>query len=199
MLYTLRFFLFKMQFLFHNANLFGSCIIHILYTGFAEIKKNNSGAKGLKPNYKFSVCYFATDRRTSMTKVGHSLRTHEDPNVWVRILCWKENCELLETQDFGGWLVRERKMKEGPNFKGGAWSKSKRSGRNVGLNLLQSLKRLVETFRKGTQKYFQRRPYASRGWCDPVDPLRFRLLPKDMRGRTQLIVGKRLVSPYTDE
>jgi len=34
--------------LFHNANLFGSCIIHILYTECAEIKKNNSGAKGLK-------------------------------------------------------------------------------------------------------------------------------------------------------
>jgi len=25
--------------LFHNANLFGSCIIHILYTECAEIKK----------------------------------------------------------------------------------------------------------------------------------------------------------------
>ena len=35
--------------LFRNANLFGSCIIHILYTGCAEIKKkNNSGSKGLK-------------------------------------------------------------------------------------------------------------------------------------------------------
>ena len=34
--------------LFHNANCFGSCIIHILYTECAEIKKNNSGAKGLK-------------------------------------------------------------------------------------------------------------------------------------------------------
>jgi len=33
--------------LFHNANLFGSCIIHILYTGCAKIKKNNSDAKGL--------------------------------------------------------------------------------------------------------------------------------------------------------
>ena len=33
--------------LFHNANLFGSCIIHILYTGCAKNKKkNNSGAKG---------------------------------------------------------------------------------------------------------------------------------------------------------
>jgi hypothetical protein len=33
--------------LFHNANFFGSCTIRILYTGCAEIKKNNSGAKGL--------------------------------------------------------------------------------------------------------------------------------------------------------
>ena len=32
---------------FHNANLFGPCILHILYTGCAEIKKNISGAKGL--------------------------------------------------------------------------------------------------------------------------------------------------------
>jgi hypothetical protein len=36
MLHTLRFFLFKMS-LFHNATFFGSCIIHILYTGCAKI------------------------------------------------------------------------------------------------------------------------------------------------------------------
>ena len=47
MLYTLCFFSSKCS-LFHNANLFGSCIIHILYTECAKIKKkNNSGAKGL--------------------------------------------------------------------------------------------------------------------------------------------------------
>ena len=33
--------------LFHNCNVFGSCIIHILYTGCAKIKKNNSSAKRL--------------------------------------------------------------------------------------------------------------------------------------------------------
>ena len=34
--------------LFHNANLFGSCIIHVLYIECAKIKKkNNSGAKEL--------------------------------------------------------------------------------------------------------------------------------------------------------
>ena len=47
MLYTLRFFSSKRS-LFHNANFFGSSNIHILYTGCAEIKTNNSGAKGLK-------------------------------------------------------------------------------------------------------------------------------------------------------
>ena len=33
--------------LFHNANLFGSCIIHILYTECAKIKKKKFGAKRL--------------------------------------------------------------------------------------------------------------------------------------------------------
>ena len=32
----------------HNSNIFGSCIIHILYTGCAKIEKiNNTGAKRL--------------------------------------------------------------------------------------------------------------------------------------------------------
>ena len=38
MVCTLRFFSSKYS-LFHNYNLFGSCIIHILYTGRAKIKK----------------------------------------------------------------------------------------------------------------------------------------------------------------
>jgi len=38
MVYNLRFFLFKMRFV-HNSNVFSSCIIHILYTGCAKIKK----------------------------------------------------------------------------------------------------------------------------------------------------------------
>jgi hypothetical protein len=36
--------------LFHNSNIFGSCIIHILYTGCAKIKKK-SGAR-------MSICSF---------------------------------------------------------------------------------------------------------------------------------------------
>jgi len=47
MVYTLLFFIFSKRSLFHNYNVFGSCTIHILYTGCAKIKKNNSGAKRL--------------------------------------------------------------------------------------------------------------------------------------------------------
>ena len=36
--------------LFHNSNVFGSCIIHILYTGCAKIKKNNFSTKRLIRN-----------------------------------------------------------------------------------------------------------------------------------------------------
>ena len=39
MVYTLRFFFSSKCSLFHNSNVFGSCIIHVLYTGCAKIKK----------------------------------------------------------------------------------------------------------------------------------------------------------------
>ena len=34
--------------MFRNSNVFGSCIIHISYTGCAKIKRINSGVKYLK-------------------------------------------------------------------------------------------------------------------------------------------------------
>jgi len=46
MVYNLRSFSSKCS-LFHNSNIFGSCFIHILYTGCAKIEENNSGAKRL--------------------------------------------------------------------------------------------------------------------------------------------------------
>jgi len=58
MVYTLRFFSSKCN-LFHNSNIFGSCIIHILYTGCAKIKKNNSGAKRLISALMDSVAFHA--------------------------------------------------------------------------------------------------------------------------------------------
>ena len=41
--------------LFHNSNLFGSCIIRILYTECAKIKKNNSGAKRLTYSWSSQI------------------------------------------------------------------------------------------------------------------------------------------------
>jgi len=54
MVYTLPFFFSSKCSLFHNSNLFGSCIIHILYTECAKIKKNNSGAKRLNKKHVYS-------------------------------------------------------------------------------------------------------------------------------------------------
>ena len=53
MVYTLRFFPPKCS-LFHNSNEFGSCIIHILYTGCAKIKKIIHAASLLN---KSAFCY----------------------------------------------------------------------------------------------------------------------------------------------
>jgi len=41
--------------LFHNSNVFVSRIIHILYTGCAKIKENNSGIKSLNNEIKKQV------------------------------------------------------------------------------------------------------------------------------------------------
>jgi len=53
MVYTLLFFFSSKCSLFHNSNVFGSCVIHILYTGCA---KNNSGAKSLRATKKLWMC-----------------------------------------------------------------------------------------------------------------------------------------------
>ena len=51
MVYTLHFFFSSKCSLFHNSKAFGSCIIHILYTESAKIKKNNSSSKRLSDFY----------------------------------------------------------------------------------------------------------------------------------------------------
>ena len=62
MVFTLLFF--SKCSLFHNYNVFGSCSIHILYTGCAKIKKNNSGAKRLRKKppltLLFNLKYYCT-------------------------------------------------------------------------------------------------------------------------------------------
>ena len=50
MLHTLRFFLSSKCRLFHNATFFGSCVIHILYTECAKIKKKKIRRQRVKRN-----------------------------------------------------------------------------------------------------------------------------------------------------
>jgi len=64
--------------LFHNANLFGSCIIHILYTGCAKIKKNNSGAKGLTEQGLRTLSFGIRNGGVKMT-------THYRSVSWLRM------------------------------------------------------------------------------------------------------------------
>ena len=50
---------------FHNSNVFGSCIIYILYKGWAQIKKkNNSGAKRLITEKNILRCTVSKPSKT---------------------------------------------------------------------------------------------------------------------------------------
>ena len=68
--------------LFHNANLFRSCIIHSLYTGCAKIKKkNSSGAKGLKTFNKECTSIFVSRTQTINYKL---LLIEPSPLCWIQ-------------------------------------------------------------------------------------------------------------------
>ena len=56
MVYTQRFF-FKCS-LFHNSNLFGPCIIHVLYTGVLKLKK----FQRQKINTTYGIVFSVSDR-----------------------------------------------------------------------------------------------------------------------------------------
>jgi len=78
MVYTLRFFSPSKYSLFHNSNVFGSCIIHILYTGCAKIKKkNNSGAKRLSVVWHQKLRKFALISRLILLRWCNFFFTHK--------------------------------------------------------------------------------------------------------------------------
>ena len=72
-MYTLRFFFSSKCSLFHNSNLFVSCIIHILYTGCAKIKKNNSCAKRLSAVHTKLQYFFKTRIKNNIPSSPRSL------------------------------------------------------------------------------------------------------------------------------
>jgi len=71
MVYTLRFFSSSKCSLFHNSNVFGSCLFTFYIQGVLKFKKNNSGAKRLS-TYSFHQahggCYH---RNNSETWLNH--------------------------------------------------------------------------------------------------------------------------------
>ena len=56
MVHTLLFFFSSNCSLFHNSNVFCSCIIYILYTGCAKIKKIIPAPKGLIQDRDITAC-----------------------------------------------------------------------------------------------------------------------------------------------
>ena len=67
--YILRFFFSSKRSLFHNSNVFGSCIIHILYTRCAKILKKIWRQKVNIPQFYVlstqCICLFCKDLRTN--------------------------------------------------------------------------------------------------------------------------------------
>ena len=59
--------------LFHNSNVFGSCFIHILYTGCAKILKSNSGAKRLSRSSQLAQRHSVTCQKTWFFEINLSL------------------------------------------------------------------------------------------------------------------------------
>jgi len=84
MVYTLRLFFSSKCSLFHNSNVFGSCIIHILYAGCAKIKTNNSGAKRLKHTATLNR-WMKMQQPSNLTDLCWGFRWDATPSRWVRV------------------------------------------------------------------------------------------------------------------
>ena len=78
MVYTLRFFLSSKCSLIHNSNIFGSSIIHILYTGCAKIKKIIPAPKGLIKKVPTRRWNFSRERLTSILRYRAKRRAYKD-------------------------------------------------------------------------------------------------------------------------
>jgi len=70
--------------LFHNSNIFGSCIIHILYTGCAKIKKKIRRQKVKDVVYRSNVRDLADLRQGIIEAVG-VITPHMLINTWQKL------------------------------------------------------------------------------------------------------------------
>ena len=77
--------------LFHNSNVFGSCIIHILYTGCAKIKKNKFRRRKVKVRGGNKItATLSYDRRNYCvglllySNIEHGALSHRRPaSAWI--------------------------------------------------------------------------------------------------------------------
>ena len=81
--------------LFHNSNVFGSCFIHIFYTGCAKIFKNNSGAKRLI-NVRGTPQQF-NERQQATTKFLNISSLYSLPDIVRAIASGNMKCEQHPT------------------------------------------------------------------------------------------------------
>ena len=100
MVYIPRFFSLKCS-LFHKSNLFGFCIIHILYTECAKIKKNNSGDKRLNSKepefgwHKLCVSYKFPNEQSHLPAHHSTINTV----LYVRSEGYYRDSQILYRQD----------------------------------------------------------------------------------------------------
>ena len=91
MLHTLRFFFSSKCRLFHNATFFGSCVIHILYTGCAKIKKKK---------FRRQRVNYINDARSSKYQ-----SCQLNANYLIHIIYLYNNKQLIITRQFAHSLM----------------------------------------------------------------------------------------------
>jgi hypothetical protein len=113
MVYVLLLFLFKMKFFFHNSNIFGSCIIHILYTGCAKIKKKFLRQKvkvAINWSRKWESSNFALLCRSNLAKTAGVFNLDTKGKcvtsvILRRFMVW---CPFFERRPDGFWDLSGR-------------------------------------------------------------------------------------------
>ena len=112
MVYTLRFCSSSKCSLFHNSNVFGSCIIHILYTGCVKLK--NKYFRRQKVKVKVAVTVRHGDSATGQ-RTAHCVRNRHTGNGKRDLLhiLGKEKCELLVASSFLANLKRITSRQQG--------------------------------------------------------------------------------------
>jgi len=91
--------------LFNKSNIFGSCIIHILHTGCAKIKKKYSGAKRLTISSTLVTICNAIRSATQISALSFTQSSHLSHPLsalkgWLSQTGRDVSCKTLITDEF---------------------------------------------------------------------------------------------------